>query len=87
MRIKLRKTSLTLALVMGLAGCSPEFALQGAYFPLWLVAAALGILAALLVRMVLIKLQIDEGIPFRSLVYIALAATIALIISATALGY
>jgi hypothetical protein len=72
---------------MGLAGCSPEFALQGAYFPLWLVAAVLGILAALLVRMVLIKLQIDEGIPFRSLVYIALAATIALIISATALGY
>ncbi len=82
----LRKT-LLLPLGASLAGCSPEVAFQGAYFPLWLITVALGIVATLVLRMVLIKLHIDEGIPFRSLVYLAFAAFVAFIISASVLGY
>lgn len=74
-------------LVLSIGGCSPEFSFQGAYFPLWLVAAALGILVAIMVRIVLIRLNIDEGIPFRSIVYVALSGTVAIIISAVVLGY
>lgn len=74
-------------LALSISGCSPEFSFQGAYFPLWLIAAALGILVAIIVRMILIRLNVDEGIPFRSIVYVALAGTVAIIISAVVLGY
>lgn len=76
-----------LLMALSLSGCSPEFVFQGAYFPQWLVSGVLGIVVAIIVRMVLIRLNIDEGIPFRSIVYVALAGTVALIISATVSGY
>ncbi len=58
----------------------------GAYFPSWLICAAVGILGSVLVRMLLIRLGIDEGIPFRTLVYISLACLIAFVLAATLFG-
>lgn len=66
---------------------SPELPFYGAYFPSWLISATLGILGSVLVRGILIRLGIDEGIPLRTLVYIALACLIAFAISATAFGF
>jgi len=57
---------------------SPSLPFAGAYFPFWLVSAFGGILAVVLLRIVLIRLGIDDVLPLRLLVYVALAAAIAL---------
>jgi len=76
--------------LLGLQGCewtsSPSLPFYGAYFPFWLVCAALGVVGSVLVRMLLIRLGVDDGMPFRTLVYIALACLIAFAIAATAFG-
>lgn len=87
-----RRTVLSLLtpLLLGLQGCefaaSPSLPFYGAYFPFWLVCAALGVVGSVLVRMLLIRLGVDDGMPFRTLVYIALACLIAFAIAATAFG-
>ncbi|MEA1052281.1 YtcA family lipoprotein [Lamprobacter modestohalophilus] len=65
---------------------SPELPFYGAYFPAWLISATLGILGSVLVRSLLIRLGVDEGMPLRTLVYIALACLIAFAISAKVFG-
>ncbi|MBK5939966.1 YtcA family lipoprotein [Halochromatium roseum] len=65
---------------------SPELPFYGAYFPSWLISATLGILGSVLVRSLLIRLGVDQGMPLRTLVYIALACSIALAISAKVFG-
>ncbi len=57
---------------------SPSLPIAGAYFPFWLICAFGGIVSAVLVRVVLIRTGIDDTIPFRLFVYVALAAAIAL---------
>lgn len=85
-----RRIGVLAHLLLGLQGCgytaSPSLPFYGAYFPAWLLCAALGVLGSVLVRMLLIRLGIDEGIPFRTLVYIALACLIAFSVAATAFG-
>ena len=87
-----RRTFLSLLtpVLLGLQSCeftvSPSLPFYGAYFPFWLFCAALGVLGSVLVRMLLIRLSVDEGIPFRTLVYISLACLIAFAIAATAFG-
>lgn len=77
-------------LLLGLQGCgfaaSPSLPFYGAYFPYWLFCAVLGVLGSVLVRMLLIRLGIDEGIPMRTLVYIALAFLIAFAVAAATFG-
>ncbi|SDX32917.1 YtcA family lipoprotein [Thiocapsa roseopersicina] len=86
----MRRILLLATLLLGLQGCgytvSPALPFYGAYFPYWLFCAALGVLGSVLVRILLIRLGIDEGIPFRTLVYIALACLIAFAVAATAFG-
>lgn len=65
---------------------SPALPFAGAYFPAWMIYATLGILGAVLVRTLLIRLGIDEGIPLRTLVYIALAGLITATLAAIAIG-
>ncbi|MGD9888180.1 MAG: YtcA family lipoprotein [Halothiobacillaceae bacterium] len=76
---------------LALVGCgltsSPMVPLYGAYFPAWLLSAALGIIASILVRMVFIRLGVDEGIPLRTLVYIALACLVAFLLAGTLFGH
>ncbi len=66
-----------------LTGCSyaPSVYAFGSYFPSWLLCAALGILGAVLVRVIFIRLQIDDFLPFRLLIYICVALIIAIVIS------
>ncbi|SHG99718.1 Uncharacterised protein family protein [Kaistia soli DSM 19436] len=74
-----------------LSGCvlhvgAPSIALFGAYFPAWLACALVGILGAVLVRLVLIPLGIDDMLPIRLPVYVALAAAIGFSVSLVGFG-
>jgi YtcA-like protein len=74
----------------GLQGCgyaaSPSLPFYGAYFPSWLLCAALGVLGSVLIRALLIRLGVDDGIPLRTLVYISLAFLIAFAAAAMVFG-
>jgi hypothetical protein len=58
---------------------SPSLPIAGAYFPFWLICAFGGIISAVVVRVVLIRAGVDDVLPFRLLVYVALAAALALV--------
>ncbi|KAA0969103.1 hypothetical protein FPY71_16065 [Aureimonas fodinaquatilis] len=63
-----------------MSGCtgnsSPLVPMAGAYFPFWLICVAAGVVGAVLVRVLFVRLGIDEGLPLRLLVYCAVAAII-----------
>ncbi|MFA5703081.1 MAG: YtcA family lipoprotein [Advenella sp.] len=63
-----------------LAGCSnvPSVYAFGSYFPSWLLCAFIGIIGAVVVRVIFIRLQLDDVLPFRLLVYICVALIIAI---------
>ena len=65
---------------------SPSIPFYGAYFPLWLVCAFVGMFGSILMRMLLIRLGIDDEIPLRVIVYIAFACLIAFTLSVTIWG-
>ncbi|WP_354672637.1 hypothetical protein [Vibrio metschnikovii] len=46
----------------------------------------IGIISTVLIRIVLIRLGVDEGIPLRTIVYIALASMITLTLAITVFG-
>lgn len=66
---------------LGLTGCNgagaPTFSLLGSYFPAWMACAGIGIIAAIITRVVLIRIGIDEVLPYRLLVYVCLALAVA----------
>jgi len=76
---------LALVAVFLLAGCDgtlpPYVVLFESYFPSWIVSAAVGCIASLLVRVMLIKWGVHEYIPFPLLTYIAIAAIFMFLIS------
>lgn len=58
-----------------LAGCSaaahaPTVPLLGAFFPIWLIAAMLGIIATVVMRLVFIRAGIHDHLPVPLLVYL-----------------
>lgn len=69
-----------------LTGCSyaPSVYAFGSYFPSWLLCAAIGILGTVLVRVIFIRLQIDDFLPLRLLTYLCVALIIAI---ATSLAF
>jgi hypothetical protein len=74
-----------------LSGCdvsagAPSLALFGAYFPSWLACALAGILGAVLVRLVFIPLGLDDMLPVRLPVYVAIAAAIGFLVSLLGFG-
>ncbi len=74
-----------------LSGCdvsagAPSLALFGAYFPSWLACALAGILGAVLVRLVFIPLGLDDALPVRLPVYVAIAAAIGFLVSLIGFG-
>jgi len=76
---------------LSLSGCAvsagaPSIALFGAYFPSWLACALAGILGAVLVRLVFIPLGIDDVLPVRLPVYVAIAAAIGFLVSLLGFG-
>ncbi|MGP7733638.1 YtcA family lipoprotein [Oceanimonas smirnovii] len=65
---------------------SPSIAFYDAYFPFWLVCAFAGIVGAVLLRVVLIRWGIDEGLPLRTAVYTAFGFLIAFILASAMWG-
>lgn len=58
-----------------LSACSPAapaIPIFGSYFPAWIIAAAIGIVATIILRLVLVAVGIDEYLPAPLLVYVAL---------------
>ncbi len=70
--------------VAALTGCgsarAPSFYVAGSYFPAWLLCVVAGIVGAILVRVLFIKLSLDDILPLRSLVYTCVAILFAMII-------
>lgn len=73
-----------------LAGClsagAPAIPLFGAYFPSWLLCAFIGILGAVVVRLLFIRAGIDDALPVRLPVYICIAAAIGFAVSLLGFG-
>lgn len=86
----MRRAARLLPALVVLSGCampaSPSVPFYGAYFPSWLLCAALGVAGALLARVILVWVGVDAGIPFRAIVYICLALLIAFVAAATIYG-
>lgn len=69
-----------------LPGCAalqtPSFYLAGSFFPAWLLCAVLGIIGATLIRVLFIRISLDDVLPLRLLFYTCTAFIIA-----TAIAY
>lgn len=72
------------------SGCTqtpaPAIPLMGAYFPSWLLCAFAGVLTAIVVRVVFVRIGIDDVLPARLLVYLAVATVAGLLVSSLAFG-
>jgi len=66
---------------IALSGCvttqAPSIPLFGAYFPAWLACATVGILGAVVIRVLFVFIGLDDRLPLRLFVYLCLAAGIA----------
>ncbi|TCT05701.1 YtcA family lipoprotein [Aquabacter spiritensis] len=73
-----------------LGGCdeggAPAIPFFGAYFPSWLLCALVGIFGAVVVRIIFIRLGIDDVLPARLPVYVCVAAGIGFLAALSAFG-
>lgn len=73
-----------------MAGCAPLGApaipLFNAYFPSWLLCCFIGVIGAVLVRFVFIRIGLDDLFPARLPVYVAVAVIIGLLVSLFGFG-
>ncbi len=80
----------TLLAVLIVAGCTsagaPAIPLFGAYFPSWLACTLAGVFGAVLVRLVFIRIGLDDALPVRLPVYVCLAALIGFLVSLLTFG-
>lgn len=87
---RIRSLPLIIIGAAALGGCvpagAPAIPFFGAYFPAWLLCAFIGIVGAVLVRVVLIRLGIDDVIPARLPVYLCVAAGIGFLVSILSFG-
>jgi len=76
-----RVAVLPMATLLSLGGCSiggaPTIPLAGAYFPAWLACALVGVLGSVLVRVVFVRIGLDDALPLRLFVYVSLGFAIA----------
>lgn len=83
--VKLRMFRVKWATCLGslffLCGCeidgAPSYSIAGAFFPAWLLCAALGVVGTLLFRVLLIVLTLDDVMPVKLLVYAAFGSGLA----------
>ncbi|MGE4338482.1 MAG: YtcA family lipoprotein [Pigmentiphaga sp.] len=77
-----------LLLVPLLSGCdfthAPAIAIAGSYFPAWMLCTVVALIATVLIRVVLIRIGLDDRMPWRVAAYsaLALALTFALLLLA-----
>lgn len=83
MRIRLGSAAVVASWL--LAGCAqsrpPYVVVFHSYFPSWIACAAAGCVAALLMRVLLVKWGIDELLPVHFLTYLAFAAAVMFLLS------
>ena len=58
----------------------PQINIIGSFFPSWMLCVLIGIVAALLVRLLLIRTGIDPSVGPRALVYSSLAILVTLVL-------
>jgi hypothetical protein len=58
----------------------PQINILGSFFPSWMLCALIGIVAALLLRLLLIRTAIDPHVGPRALVYPSLAILVTLVL-------
>lgn len=80
-----------LLLPAGLAACdgpgtAPAIPFLGAFFPSWLLSAFVGIAGAVVVRVIFVRIGLDDVLPARLIVYVAVAALIGFFVSGIAFG-
>lgn len=80
----LRLTAAVISCFM-LAGCvppqAPEFYLLGSYFPNWMIATVVGIVLMVPVRWLLVRLGVDDALPFRLLFYTSVVLVFAMVLT------
>lgn len=78
--------ALTLADALG--GCSgaPSYVLFGAYFPAWMLFSLIGILAAIVVRILLVKTGLAETLPYQLFLCVAAGTIVASAVSLASFG-
>ncbi len=85
-----RRRGALMAVALLPAGCvpfgAPSIALFGAFFPSWLLCALIGILGAVIVRLLFIRAGVDDVLPIRLPVYVAIAAVIGFGVSILGFG-
>jgi len=74
MRLPLRGICGVLPVAMAFSACSPgphapTLAVFGSFFPIWLFAAALGLVCALVLRGLLLRLGLHEHLPVPTFTY------------------
>lgn len=52
---------------------APAIPIFGSYFPAWIIAAVIGIVATVILRLILVASGVDEHLPAPLLVYVCLA--------------
>ncbi|WP_094507710.1 YtcA family lipoprotein [Brucella thiophenivorans] len=55
----------------------PSFSLLGAYFPSWMLCLFIAIVITILVRVIMIRIGLDDILPFRLTAYTAIVIAIA----------
>ena len=60
------------------AGNSPVIPFLGAYFPSWIACSLIGIIGTVVLRLVFIKIGLDDIMPMRVVAYLFLAIAIGL---------
>lgn len=69
-------------LIALVSGCgldgAPSYSIAGAFFPAWLLCCAIGLVSALLFRVVLVVVKLDDVMPARLLVYTAFGSGLAM---------
>lgn len=58
----------------------PQLNLFGSFFPSWMLCALIGIVAAMIVRRILVRVGIDPYVGPRALVYPSLAILVTLVL-------
>lgn len=59
---------------------APSQNILGSYFPSWMLCALFGIILAVVVYNIFVKIRINEFIPFRLITYICIATSFTFII-------
>ena len=76
------RAAAAIAILVALGGCAareaPSFIVLGAYFPVWMFCAVIGIIGALAVRTTMVATGLSETLPFQLFVCASIGLIVAL---------